>query len=119
GWLPLGAQDVLSSEARSAGRVGSRDAHELGVVGRLRPGTSMKIVAPALATVARRLEQAFPAINAGYTLEISAPWRLLFMPGPGSRAITASLSLLLMIMPAIVLLVACLNLADLLLPRGH
>ena len=41
------------------------------------------------------------------------------MPGPGSGALTAMLALLLMVMPAIVLLVACLNLADLLLARGH
>ena len=83
------------------------------------PGTSVETLAPALATVARRLEQAFPAVNAGYTLEMSTPSRLLFMPGPGSGAVTASLALLLMVMPAIVLLVACLNLVDLLLARGQ
>ena len=104
-WLPLGAQ-------------GARDAHELSVVGRLRAGTSIETAAPALATVARRLEQAFPAVNTGYTLEMSTPSRLLFMPGPGSGVVTASLAVLLMIMPMIVLLVACLNLADLLLARG-
>ena len=40
------------------------------------------------------------------------------MPGPERRA-DGVLALLLMVMPAIVLLVACLNLADLLLARGH
>jgi predicted lysophospholipase L1 biosynthesis ABC-type transport system permease subunit len=91
----------------------------LTVVGRLRAGTSAQSVAPALATVARRLEQAFPAVNAGYTLEMSQPSRLMFMPGPGSGPVTASLALALMVMPAIVLLVACLNLGDLLLARGQ
>jgi predicted permease len=105
-WTPL--------EPQSA-----RDAHELTVVGRLRAGTSIETVAPVLSTVSRRLQQAFPAVNASYTFETSAPWRLLFMPGPGSGARTVSLSVLLMLMPAIVLLVACLNLADLLLARGH
>ena len=42
----------------------------------------------------------------------------MFMPGPGSGAMMAMLAVVLMIMPAIVLLVACLNLADLLLARG-
>ena len=42
----------------------------------------------------------------------------MFMPGEGSGA-TAGLALLLMLMPVIVLLVACLNLADLLLARSH
>ena len=68
--------------------------------------------------MARRLEQAYPEVNAGYTLQMSPPGRLLFMPGPGSGAMMAMLAVVLMIMPAIVLLVACLNLADLLLARG-
>ncbi|HKE87076.1 MAG TPA: ABC transporter permease [Vicinamibacterales bacterium] len=108
-WVPLSTQ----------ARLDARDAHSLSVVGRRRDGVAVESVPPALATVASRLEQAFPAINGGLTFEIAEPMRLLFMPGPGSRARTALLSLLLMIMPAIVLLVACLNLADLLLARGH
>jgi predicted permease len=102
-WVPLGA----------------REAHELAVVGRLRAGAAIETAAPAVATVGRRLEQAFPAVNAGYTLEIATPSRLLFMPGPGSNAVTAGLALMLMVMPAIVLLVACLNLVDLQLARGQ
>ena len=87
-WLPLGAHEAFSTEAAPAGRpFGAREAHELAVVGRLRAGTSVETVAPALATVARRLEQAFPAVNAGYTLEMSAPSRLMFMPGPGGGAV--------------------------------
>ena len=109
-WLPLGAHDTFS---------GVREAHELAVVGRLRAGASTETLAPALATVSRRLEQAFPATNAGYTLEASAPSRLMFMPGPGSDAVAAGIALMLMVMPAIVLLVACLNLVDLLLARGQ
>ena len=88
----------------------------MSVIGRLRPGTSIEAASPTLATVARRLEQAYPAINTGYTLEMSAPSRLMFMPGGG--AVMTMLAGLLMVMPAIVLLVACLNLADLLLARG-
>jgi predicted permease len=119
-WLPLGAHDLFNREATLAGRpLGAREAHELAVVGRLRAGTSIERVAPALATVARRLEQAFPAINTGYTLVMSKASRLLFMPGAGSGAVTAALALALMVMPAIVLLVACLNLVDLLLARGQ
>jgi predicted permease len=119
-WLPLGAYKTLSTARASAERpLGAREAHELAVVGRLRAGASVQTVAPALATVARRLEQAFPAVNAGYTLELSSPSRLMFFPGPGSSAVTATLAVTLMAMPAIVLLVACLNLVDLLLARGQ
>jgi hypothetical protein len=108
-WLPVGALAKLDA----------RDAHSLDVVGRLRDGVAIESVPPLLTTVARRLEQAFPTINSGYTLEVSTPSRLLFMPGSRSGAMTALLSAMLMAMPAIVLLVACLNLADLLLARGH
>jgi predicted permease len=87
-------------------------------LGRLRAGTSIDAVAPVLTTVADRLAQAFPAINGGYGLEASPPSRLLFLTN-GSRAMTATLASLAMVMPAIVLLVACLNLANLLLARGH
>jgi predicted permease len=119
-WLPLGGHETFITEATPAGRtVDPREVHELTVMGRVRAGTSVETVAPALATVGRRLEQAFPDVNAGYTLEMSKPSRLAFMPGARSGAATATLALLLMAMPAIVLLVACLNLANLLLARGH
>jgi predicted permease len=110
-WFPFGAQGRYSG-AREA-----RDAHDFTVVGRLRAGTSVETAAPALATVARRLAREFPAINSGYTLKMSAPSRLAFMPGGGGLMTT--LALALMLMPAIVLLVACLNLVDLLLARGQ
>jgi putative ABC transport system permease protein len=115
-WLPLGTQGTFTTEGARA--IDARDAHELGVVGRLRPDVSIDGVRPALSTVARRLEQAFPAENKGYTFVPSAPSRLVFMPGSGS-VFTAVLSVALMLMPAIVLFVACINLADLLLARGH
>ena len=109
-WLPIGANDVFGPGT-------GPDAHGLGVIGRLRDGSSIEGAASALTTVSRRLEQAFPAVNAGYTFELSTPTRLLFMPGGGGMF--ATLALLLMAMPAVVLLVACLNLANLLLARGQ
>jgi predicted permease len=119
-WIPLGARQALRQEGASDGSpFDAREVHDLTVVGRLRAGTSPDTVSAALATVARRLEQAFPATNAGYTLEMSPPPRLLFMPGQDSGALTAGLALTLMVMPAIVLLVTCLNLVDLILARGH
>ena len=107
-WLPLGVH---------WSRLGARDAHDLTVVGRLRAGTALAAVAPALATAGRRLEREFPAINSGYTFKMSTPSRLAFMPGGG--ALMAVVAFALMFMPAIVLLVACLNLVDLLLARGQ
>jgi predicted permease len=118
-WLPLGAQTAFAASAPADGTLNSRDSHTLSVMGRLRSDASIESVAAAVATVGRRLAQAFPTDNAGYTLQVAPPPRFLFMPSPGSSAFTAILTVLLMAMPATVLLVACLNLADLLLARGH
>lgn len=119
-WLPFGADDVFRPRIGSNARpLTARDAHDLSVIGRLRDGISIESATPALATVSRRLEQAFPDINADHTLEASTPARLMFMPGPTGRGVMTTLALMLMAMPAIVLLVACLNLANLLLARGQ
>jgi predicted permease len=58
-------------------------------------------------------------MNSGYTFGMSRPSRLLFMPGAGGGVMVATIGAALMIMPAIVLLVTCLNLADLLMARGQ
>ncbi len=101
-WLPFGARDTGFT-----------------LVGRLRSGTPVEKAAAAVATVGRRLDQAFPSADKTYSLTIDRPGRrLLFMQAPGNG--TGSLLVLLpMLMPGVVLLVACLNLADLLLARGH
>jgi predicted permease len=120
-WVPFGVQrTVAATDKASVGRqLDAREVHDLTVVGRLRGGTSVESAAPVIAAIGRRLEMAYPAVNSGYTLEVSTPSRLAFMPGPGSSALTATFAFLLMLMPAIVLLVACLNLVDLLLARGQ
>jgi predicted permease len=103
-WLPLGARDT-----------------SFVLVGRLRPGTSLATAEAAVATVGRRLDQAYPSAQELYSLDVDRPGRrLLFMQAPGTGAGSLiGLPLLLMLMPGVVLLVACLNLADLLLARGH
>jgi predicted permease len=117
-WLPLGAH-VAVDRSSGAGAFDARDRHELGATGRLQDGVSNDAASAALAALATDLEREFPAVNAGYTLAMSPPSRLMFLPGPGSDTMIATVAVLLMIMPLIVLLVACLNLADLLLARGH
>ena len=72
-WLPLGAYETFSTEDGAGRPFGAREAHELSVVGRLRPGISDETAEAALATVGRRLEQAFPSVNAGYSLDMSRP----------------------------------------------
>jgi predicted permease len=101
-WLPFGARDTGFS-----------------LVGRLRPGTPVEKAAAAVAAVGRRLDQAFPSAET-YSLEIDRPGRrLMFMQAGNGAGSLTGLVLLLMLMPGVVLLLASLNLADLLLARGH
>ena len=69
-WMPLGEQ----ARARRARFDRRRTAPS---------GTSIETAAPTLATVARRLEQAYPAVNAGYTLQMSPPGASLVHAGSG------------------------------------
>jgi macrolide transport system ATP-binding/permease protein len=119
-WVPLGTYLTFNPRDERSRSFGSRDAHTLSVVGRLRRGISEDRAEATLATVSQRLAQAFPAVNGGYTIDLggSTRSRLFFMPGVGQGGLTW-IALLLMLMPLTVLLVACLNLADLLLARGH
>ena len=94
-WLPLGAHDTFR-QGRHAGRARVRRARGARVErGGAAPSWHLGRDASRRRSppLARRLEQAFPAVNAGYTLEMSKPSRLMFMPGPGSGAVTATLAL--------------------------
>ena len=118
-WLPLGAHDAFSQDASPDDRgFGARDAHALSVVGRLRADQTIESAGPAVAGAARQLASSFPDVNSGYTFALSTPSPFLVFPGPGGNRFAAMIAALLMVMPGIVLLVACLNLADLLLARG-
>jgi macrolide transport system ATP-binding/permease protein len=63
-WLPMGVYEIFSRDD-GARTFGSRESHALTVIGRLRRGISKDRAGAAVATVGRRLEQAFPAVNAG------------------------------------------------------
>ena len=98
-WLPL---------ARSARAMRFRHLH---VVGRLASGVAEAQARAELAAVAPRLEAAFPEINAGVGL------RLVQLQDHLTRQVRPTLWLLLGAV-ALVLLIACANVANLMLARG-
>ena len=119
-WLPLGlygtlAADIVGSPSRP---LGERDNYTLMVKGRLGPGHSVESVAPELEAVAARLSRAYPATNEDWTLRAAPLPRLNVSPRPTSDGPFAALSALVLGMAGVVLLVACLNLANMLLARG-
>jgi predicted permease len=120
-WMPLSAAELLKNDFMRDGRgkaVGARDAHELLLIGRLRASVDRDAADRDLAGVAARLAEAYPTDNRDYTI-ISHPLRRMgISTEPGGEPELISASAVLMAMSAIVLLVACLNLANMLLARG-
>ncbi|QYM80664.1 ABC transporter permease [Horticoccus luteus] len=120
-WLPLGdydriVNDTLADEQRA---LALRSTHDLMIVGRLKPGLTGATALPALATLAANLEHAFPVEQKDQTFTTAPLSRLSTSetPNDGDGDI-ATLGALLLGMSAVVLLVACLNLANMLLARG-
>lgn len=102
-WLSMN----LPAEARS-----QRESHSLYVVGRRKPGVTLRQAQVEMEGIVGRLAVAFPKENSGYGAWLSplSETRML-------RAVKPVLTLL-MAAACLVLLIACVNVANLLLVRG-
>ncbi|MDP9324530.1 MAG: ABC transporter permease, partial [Acidobacteriota bacterium] len=104
-WIPF----VMSNTAEGLAQRGSRGFQ---VLARLKPGISRQQAQAELDAISRRLEQAYPETNEKRGVEVSPlDEELLGGVRPALRA--------LMIAVAFVLLIACANVANLLLARSE
>lgn len=119
-WLPLGVYDQLVNASLTDHQaLASRTGGDLMLIGRLKPGLTVATAQPALATLAANLEQAFPLEQKDQTFTTGTLSRLSSSDSPNDGdGDIATLGTLLLGMAAVVLLVACLNLANMLLARG-
>jgi predicted permease len=119
-WLPLGMFDIVVNDIFKNNGSGLADRKNLSLVlaGRLKPGLTLKAAAPRLDALSRQLERAYPADNNQQLLTVNPLPRLGTSTSPASDAGPAGGAVFLMGLAAVVLLIACLNIANMLLARG-
>ena len=93
---------------------GDRNARSFGAIVRLKPGVSVSQASAEAATVAARLAGAFPKTNEGVGARIVPIWKAQ----DGASSILASPMAILGAACGLVLLIACANVANLLLARS-
>jgi putative ABC transport system permease protein len=112
-WLPIAILPVINTA--QAGWIEERGTLWLRVMGRLRGGTTMQQAQAALTGVAGALEQAYPDTNKNRTAVVSSAATGV---RPSERSELLPIAALLLTVTGLVLLIACANVANLLLARG-
>ena len=119
-YLPFGTFDsVVHDRFKNNGRgLADRANTSLSVAGRLKPGVTMDHANARLAVLSRDLEHAYPAENRGRVLTVHPLSRVNISSTPQSDTGPAIFSATIMPLSGAVLLIACLNIANMLLARG-
>jgi predicted permease len=121
-WLPLGMYDATLNDFQRRGdhqRLADREHRNLIVVGRLKDGLGVAAAEPRLRATGERLAEAYAAENKDQVLSMAPLARLGVSTKPMSNEGPAAAAGLLMAMAGLVLLIACLNLANMMLARGE
>jgi predicted permease len=117
-WLPLGVYDEIISDRGGARSLSERGNDRLMLIGRLKPGVTAEAAQPALKGLAANLEAAFPVEQKDQTFMTAPLNRFGTSTAPIEKDEVPTIGALLTAMAGVVLLVACLNLANMLLARG-
>jgi predicted permease len=118
-YVPLGAYDALVNDFEGHGHaLALRDTHALIALARLHPGVTPAAADAQLAGVALAMQKAWPVENKDQTLLVRPLSRLSVSDGPTSDKELAVPAILLLGMAAVVLLIASINVANMMLARG-
>lgn len=120
-WLPLSVYDQVENDFNGTEpkkALGDRSGQQLLILGRLKPGMTEVAAKPALEGLASNLEKAFPVEQKDQTFTTTPVSRFSVSTNPSGSGGMATIAPMLLGMAVVVLLVACLNLANMLLARG-
>jgi predicted permease len=118
-YLPLGVYESAINDFEDRGRPpAARDNHGLILVGRLRPGVSHQTADALLATVSSQLARAYPEDDKDQTFLVRPLARMGISTEPETDSGLLIPAVLLLAVAGVVLLIASLNVANMMLARG-
>ena len=121
-WVPIGIRSQLGSafgDSETMHDLNNPKNYAFNLTGRLRPGLTIETAKSRLPVLAQRLSAIQPADSEGAReLQIQTPSRFSLSTQPEDDGPITLIATLLMTMAGAVLLIACLNLANMLLARG-
>jgi putative ABC transport system permease protein len=115
-YLPLSADIAFKNEKQVEETWSHREERSLSLMARLKPGVALKQAQTSLNVVAQRLAEQHPDTDKGLT--IRAFPEQLARPEPDPDNSLPAISLAFMVLAALVLLVACFNVTNVLLVRA-
>ena len=110
-WIPIMMQRQI---VPGTDRLEQRSNRWLNAMGRLKPGLSLEQTRAEFSLIASQLAREYPDTNDGVRIEIYPLWKA---PG-GASEVMGSVLMALMALMGVVLLIACANVANLLLARA-
>jgi predicted permease len=118
-YVPLGMYEAIVNDFEGHGRpLAARDNHCLILVGRLRPGVTEPTADRQLGPVASMLQQSYPAENKDQVFLVRHLSRLSVTDNPVDDSGVLVPASLLLCTSAVILLIASLNVANMMLARG-
>jgi predicted permease len=119
-WLPMSVYDQVANDFASDNKttINDRKGTDVRIMGRLKPGMTAAAAKPALEGLAANLEKAYPVEQKDQTFLAAPVSRNSVSNNPTAESGIKVIAPLLLGMAVVVLLVACLNLANMLLARG-